>query len=210
MQRGNALINGVAFLSENNVYGSRENLTQYGLGEGEFLAGFLPQRVEPLVGTFEPIAVQPSSKVVDLKIPASSDYNDPFIRSFEFKFGSDGNEINYNLGGTSYSLRNNAQWWWNNNIPATDGTTAMPIATLQQRLDTGNDGVEEGPVQGQVIDPFTVRLISKVAGSDFSIDNIVNYPNSNESMHISRVEIVPHILEGDVNPANNGMGGFII
>lgn len=210
MKRGNAMINGIAFLAENTIYGSKENLTNYGLGEGQFLSGFLPERISPLPGTFEPIATQSSSKVIDLKIPYSSAYAEPYIRSFEFKFGNAGSEVSYTLGGTSYLLRNNVQWWWTNNIPSTDGDVAMPIATLQQRLDTGVDESGGGPVYGQVVDSNTLRLVSKASGINFSIDNIMNYPNSSESMNISRNEIVPHVVEGDVNPANNGMGGFSI
>jgi len=209
MMVGSAFVNGIAFLSDNNTPGSRENLTRYGLGEGQFVAGFLPERVTPIQGTSEPIVVQPSAKVISLKIPYTN-YSEPFIRSFDFRFGNAGNETIYTLGGLGQLFRNNAQWWWSNNIAAVNEGVVLPMATLQQRLDIGVDTNAEGPVFGQLLDPSTLRLISKTSGADFSIDNIANYENVNESALITQEVIIPNVLEGDVNPANNGLGGFSI
>lgn len=208
MTRGNAFINGIAFLSENNLYGSNENLTQYGIVDGQFVGGFLPSRNESLPGTFESVVEYASRKVIELKIPYSP-YYDPYVRSFEFRFGNS-EENTYLIGGDSYTLMNNAQWWWHNNIPASIDGVALPIATLEQRLDTGNsDNVIEGPVHGEVISPNVIRLISKNSGVNFSINNIVNYSDS-DTYRIMQEVIVPNVIEGDVNPSNNGMGGFSI
>lgn len=212
MTNGPAFVNGIAFLSENTVLGTEENLTQYGLGEGQFLAGFLPQRVTPLPGTFEPLVLQGTRKMVELTIPHSYSYPTPYIRSFDFKFGSSGNETVYTFGGIPYELKNNAEWWWNNTIPAVDQTSSiLPNATLQQRLDTGDGGsVEEGPVMGQLANSTTIFFTSKTSGVDYSIENIVNYTDASGLTYILQKERVPTLLAGDVNIANNGMGGFAI
>lgn len=213
MYKGSALINGIAFLADNNVYGTKENLTQYGLGDDQFYAGFLPERISPLPGTFEPILLESTTKVVELTIPPySSVETPPYTRSFDFTFGNPGGEVVYTFGGTQYTLRNNAEWWWFNLIPAVDqSSTQLPIATLQQRLDTGDGNtIGSGPVNGQLIDSNTIRFSSKTNGYNFHIDNIVNYNNTNEAGHIIQRELVPNILQGDVNTANNGMGGFSV
>lgn len=212
MAKGSALMNGIAFLADNNIPGTKENLTQYGLGEGNFIAGFLPERIASLPGTFEPIVLETTRKVVDLRIPYSYVYPDPYIRSFDFRFGSPGNETTYTFGGNQYPLTNNAQWWWANTVPATDQTgVALPSSNLQQRLDTGDgDVVGEGPVMAQLVDQTLIRFTSKTLGLHYSVDNIVNYDDYTGASYILAEERVPIIAVGDVNPANNGMGGFAI
>lgn len=216
MPKGNAIINGVALLADNVIsYGitTKENLTNYGLGEGQFVSGFLPQRIEPLIGTFEILAQAASKKAIELTIPWDGTYTNPYIRGFDFKFGNYGDETVFRFTGTTPNLRFNAQWWWTNLIPAKDITgVLLPNATLQERLDIGNVGnsVAEGPVSGVLLDNTTLRLAAKEEGHDFTIQNIVNYNGSPSAQQISFDVIVPHIMPGDINPANNGLGGFIV
>lgn len=216
MPKGAAIINGVALLADNIIsigLPTRENLTNYGLGEGQFVAGFLPQRVQPIIGTYEIIAQVPSKKAIELTIPYDNSYTNPYIRGFDFKFGTYGDETVFRFTGTGFNLRQSAQWWWSNNIPAKDITgVQLPNATLQERLDTGNLGnsVTEGPVSGFLLDNKTLRLVAKQEGHDFEIENIVNYVNSSVNEKIAFETIVPHVLAGDINPSNNGLGGFAI
>lgn len=217
MPKGKALVNGVALLADNIIsidgLHTKENVTSYGLGDGQFMAGFLPQRVQPEIGTYEIIAQAPSKKAIELTIPYGNIVS-PYIRGFDFKFGTYGDETVFRFTGNSFDLRYNAQWWWSNNIPAKDiNGVQLPSATLQERLDIGNssNSIAEGPVHGYLIDNKTLRFVAKQEGHDFNIENIINYAISQPFQEVIHFDIiVPHILVGDVNPCNNGLGGFSI
>lgn len=213
MNRGPAFINGVGLLADNILFNNRENLTTYGLGEDQFVAGFLPERLAPIVGTYETIVVQPSTKTIDLMIPYWQSITPPFIRSFDFRFGNLGNETVYRFGGNNYNLRHQAEWWWTHDVLILDeGGGTLSSASLQERLDTGDqDGlIGEGPVFGQIIAPTVIRFSSKVPGNDFYFDNIINYVDAGETGKIMTTTLAPNLVEGNYNLGNNGMGGFTV
>lgn len=213
MERGSAFVNGICFLADNIIYNTKENLTNYGLGEGLFTAGFLPQRVTPLTNTFETTVVTPTFKTVELTIYSHNPYTPPYSRSFDFRYGSSGNETVYTFGGNLYGLRNLAEWWWTNNVPAVDQNgTSLPASTLQERLDTGNvdNSIDEGPVYGQLLSNNVIRFTAKVAGMPYYVENIVNYVDAYTTGKIIKTDVVPNQQEGDYNLGNNGLGGFAI
>lgn len=213
MPRGTAIMNGVALLSDGIIPYSRENLTSYGLGEGQFMAGFFPQRIDPIIGTYEIVAQAPSRKVIDLTIPYDPTFINNYYRGFDFKFGNLGDETVFRFSGVGITYRNQAQWWWTNIVPTRDiGGILLSNATVQERLDIGNVGnsISEGPVAGSLLDFNTIRMVSKTEGQDFTIENLIQYPTSPANTHISFEVIVPHVLVGDINPSNNGLGGFAV
>ena len=63
---------------------------------------------------------------------------------------------------------------------------------------------------GQLANSTTIFFTSKTPGVDYSIENIVNYTDASGLTYILQKERVPTLLAGDVNIANNGMGGFAI
>ncbi len=98
-------------------------------------------------------------------------------------------------------------------VPAVDQNgSALPQATMQQRLDIGdpNNAIPEGPVYGTLLQQDTIRFVSKVSGSDYHVENVVNYTNASEDGEIKVEEVVPNLNVGDFNTGNNGMGGFVI
>ncbi len=212
MPKGNAFINGVALLADNILPMSTENLTNYGLGENMFLAAFLPQRITPLVGTFENIVEEPSKTGFDVIINSNSFYNNS-VRGFDFNFGNVGNETRFRITGNTVNFWAGASYWWNNIMQAYDeNNLLLANATLRERLDTGNsnNAIAEGPISGTLLDQYTIRMIAKEAGNNVYIDNIQNFIGSSTNSSIYVEPVIPHLIPGDFNPANNGLGGFSV
>lgn len=222
MPAGKAFLNGFCLLAENILYESRTNLTVYGvsgltnqiLGSNNFTAGFFPEPLTVLPQTNNPIIEFPTKKTMELKIPVGI-WNTEAIRKFDFNYLSVGNPTVLRFGGQSFGqVAGQAyNWWTYNGLPTTDeNNNTLPIATMQERLDTGNvnNNIPVGPIVGFLLNSNTISLTTKVAGNDFSITNIINFQSINNQSDIVPKVLVPNLLQGDINTANNHLGGFNI